>query len=556
MHWILPRRYRVVGAFVALFLFTMIVIRPQLGFVLFPQDDAESVALKVSAPLGTPLERTEGIIASLEEQLPGILGHDLLGITARVGHQDALGATREVGASENEGLITVYLVPRAKGRTPTAAEWSGRLKTRLRVPEDVSVVYEVSRLGPPIGRPVTIHVASNRDELRRGTAAAISRRLESLPDLVDVEVDERPGTRQIDLNPDYEKLALRGLDAEDVARTLKAAFFGIEASELRDLDDTTSYRVLFDPSARRSLGALLETPVRNRRGELVRLRDVVHPIEVPSVSRFYHREGLRTATVTADFAPESDETSGSFAARIEEEILPLYAGQPDLEVYLGGEVVETRKTTRDLGLVAILSLIGICVVIALMLGSFLEAAFVVSAVPFAIVGVLLTFFLHGKDLSMLAVIGSIGLSGVVVNASIVMVDAVHQRLRALESDDEEARQEAVIEALVARLRPVLVTSLSTLAGVLPTAYGIGGYDAMLSPMSLALGWGLAFSTLITLLLVPSLYSIAGDLRRAGVKLSESVKRPRRSEVPGDASPVGDPATGFLTRSGPQAVRER
>jgi multidrug efflux pump subunit AcrB len=524
--------------------------------VLFPQDDAESVALKVSAPLGTPLERTEGIIASLEEQLPGILGRDLLGITARVGHQDALGATREVGASENEGLITVYLVPRANGRGSTAAEWSGKLKTRLRVPQDVVVVYEVSRLGPPIGRPVTIHVASNQDELRRGTAAAISRRLESLPDLVDVEVDERPGTRQIDLNPDYEKLALRGLDADDVARTLKAAFFGIEASELRDLDDTTSYRVLFDPSARRSLGALLETPVRNRRGELVRLRDVVHPIEVPSVSRFYHREGLRTATVTADFAPESDETSGSFAALIEEEILPLYEGQPDLEVYLGGEVVETRKTTRDLGLVAILSLIGICVVIALMLGSFLEAAFVVAVVPFAVVGVLLTFFLHGKDLSMLAVIGTIGLSGVVVNASIVMVDAVHQRLRALESDDAEARQEAVIEALVARLRPVLVTSLSTLAGVLPTAYGIGGYDAMLSPMSLALGWGLAFSTLITLLLVPSLYSIAGDLRRSGVALLESAKQPLRAHASGDTSPAGDPATGFLARPGPHAARER
>jgi multidrug efflux pump subunit AcrB len=556
MRWVLPRRYRVLAGFVALFLFTMIVIRPQLGFVLFPQDDADAISLKVSTPVGTPLERTEGIVASLEEQLLRIVGEDLLAVTARIGHQDALGVTREVGASENEGLITAYLLPRANGRKLTAAEWSEALKHRLQLHPSATVVYEISRLGPPIGRPVTIHVASNDDELRRGTAAALLRRLSAMPAIVDAEVDERPGTRQIDLNPDYEKLALRGLDAEDVARTLKAAFFGLEASELRDLDDTTSYRVMFDPSARRSLAALLETPVRNRRGELVRLRDVVQPIEVPSVSRFYHREGLRTATVTADFAPGSGETAGSFAAWIEEAILPTYAGQADLEVYLGGEVVETRKTTRDLGLVAVLSLVGICVVIALMLESFLEAAFVVSVVPFAVVGVLITFFVHGKDLSMLAMVGTIGLAGVVVNASIVMVDAVHQRLRALESDDPEARQEAVIEALVARLRPVLVTSLSTLVGVLPTAYGIGGYDAILSPMSLALGWGLAFSTLITLLLVPSLYSIAGDLRLAGARLVESVRRPSRARPRREGSPATDAAPGFLVGQDSGTLRER
>ncbi|MEN8182682.1 MAG: efflux RND transporter permease subunit, partial [Myxococcota bacterium] len=356
---VLPHRYRVVGGFVALFLFTMIVIRPQLGFVLFPQDDAESLSLKVSTPVGTPLERTEGVVAALEAQLQTLMADDLLAVTARVGHQDVLGLTREVGAAENEGLITVHFVPRTRGREWTAAQWSETLKERLRVPEDVGIVYETARLGPPIGRPVTVHVASNDDETRRATAAQIAERLGLFPAVVDVEVDERPGTRQIDLNPDYQKLALRGLEAQDVALTLKAAFHGLEASELRDLDETTTYRVLFDPSARRSLDALLETPVRNSRGELVRLRDVVRPIEIPSVSRIYHREGVRTATVTADFAPGGGETAGSFAAWLERELLPGFEGRTDVEIYLGGEVVETRKTTRDLALVAVLALIGI-----------------------------------------------------------------------------------------------------------------------------------------------------------------------------------------------------
>jgi multidrug efflux pump subunit AcrB len=116
--------------------------------------------------------------------------------------------------------------------------------------------------------------------------------------------------------------------------------------------------------------------------------------------------------------------------------------------------------------------------------------------------------------SLLPLIGTIGLSGVVVNASIVMVDSVHQARRELGDGASEAeRFEVVIEAFVTRLRPVIVTSLSTFGGVLPTAYGFGGYDAVMSPMSLALGWGLALTTGVTLFLVPALYVSANDINR-------------------------------------------
>lgn len=149
-----------------------------------------------------------------------------------------------------------------------------------------------------------------------------------------------------------------------------------------------------------------------------------------------------------------------------------------------------------------------------MLGSFLEAFFVIAVVPFAAISVVLTFWLHGMNFSLLPLIGLIGLSGVVVNASIVMVDAVHQAQHGLRPGAGKAeRNDVIIEAFVTRLRPVLVTSLSTFGGVMPTAYGFGGYDAIMSPMSLALGWGLAFSSGVTLFLVPSLYVAANDINR-------------------------------------------
>jgi len=165
-----------------------------------------------------------------------------------------------------------------------------------------------------------------------------------------------------------------------------------------------------------------------------------------------------------------------------------------------------------MGIAALLSVLGIGLVIALMLGSFLEAIFVVSVIPFSVAGVLLAFYLHGAPLSMFALLGSIGLAGVVVNASIVMVDAIHRRLRERGACDAETRRECIIEAVVSRLRPIIVTTFTTLGGVFPMAYGIGGRDAIVSPMSLALGWGLVFSTGVTLLLLPILYTLANDLR--------------------------------------------
>jgi len=510
----LARRGRVVVGFFGALVVVLAGIAPRMPVVLYPQDDSEAVFVKLSMPLGTPLQRTEAVMASIERQLPTIMGDDLTASTGRVGHQDtnarlSVGGI-ERGSAENEALITARV--RRQGRRIHAPEWVEILPRELVVPPDAELLFEAEYQGPPAGRQVVIHVASNDDDIRRPVALEVSEWLRGIDGITNVEIDERPGTPQIELNLDYERLALRGLDPEDVARTIQLAFHGMVASEHRELDETTEFRVMLDPSARGSLDALLDLPVRARTGRLVLLRDVVTPVEVPAVSRIYHRDGRRAATVSAGLKAHSEMTPISFAARIEAELLPRYEGRGDLEVSIGGEPVETRKATGSIGTAALLAFGGIALVIALMLGSFLEAAFVVSIVPFAIAGVILAFFLHRQPLSMFAMMGGIGLAGVVVNASIVMVDAVHRRLQSIPREAQEERLAALIDAVVGRLRPIVVTTLTTLGGVLPMAYGIGGYDAIVAPMSLAIGWGLALSTLVTLFLVPTLYTLASDVR--------------------------------------------
>jgi multidrug efflux pump subunit AcrB len=517
---LLKLRWLVLLGFVAILVLTMGVVRPRMGFNLFPQDDSEALFIKVTMPQGTPIEQTEAAVAAVERQLPILIGDDLQAVTARIGHRDALALDRDTGAAAHEAVVSALFHPLDRQRS--SDEWAQILGDRLVVPAGAELVFEPKRLGPPVGRPVTLHVAANDDELRRSTAMAASQWLRDVEGIVDTEIDERPGVRQIDLDLDHDKLAMRGLDARTVATSLTAAFHGLEVSEHRDLDETTRFRVQLEPAARAELDDLLDLEIRTRVGSLVALRDLVHPVEVAAVARIHHRNGVRTATVTAGFAPQSGLDAGSMAKRIETELIPgLLAASPgagaraELNPYLGGEATQTAKTTGDLQRAGIVAVIGILLVIALILESFLDAVFVIAVIPFGAAGVFLAFFAHGKPLSMFAMMGIIGLAGVVVNSAIVMVDAIKQRWRAHAKDGEGDRNDLMIEAVVERLRPVLVTTMTTCGGVFPTAYGLGGYDAMLSPMSLALGWGLVFATAITLVLVPCLVEVGQDVRRAG-----------------------------------------
>ena len=527
---LLAIRLPVVLSFIALLIFIFAAIAPQVPFVLFPQDDARSLYLKVSAPIGTPIEQTEAIITSIEQQIIELTGEELTAVTARVGHQDAEQADRERGEAENQGVVTAIF--RDLDRLHSNVKWIEILQARLVVPDDVTLLFQSEYIGPPTDQPVTLHLMSNDDQLRRSVALEVSQFLADQPGLVEIDIDERPGTPQLDLNLDYEKLAMLGLDPQDVSQTLAAAFHGIEASEHRSIKDTTKLRVQFDPAARIDLTGLLDTPIRARDGSLVLLRSVVSPVEIPAVNRIFHRDGFRSSTIRASFSPDSDHTALSFAQFMRDELLPTYSGA-DLEFTIGGEAQRTEETTGEIGSAAILVVLGIGVVIWLLLGSFIEAVFVMIVIPFAIAGVILTFFLHDKQLSMTAMMGAIGLAGVVVNASIVMVDSIHRRIA---ERSDEPNDELVIEAVVERLRPILVTTLTTLGGVLPTAYGIGGYDSIVSPMSLALGWGLAFSTVVTLFLVPPLYSIARDLsrgRQVSTQLAAQEGQGERVVKPGD-----------------------
>jgi multidrug efflux pump subunit AcrB len=499
--WVLPHGGKVALLFGALFVFSVHHAATSMPVMLFPQDDSDAVFVKVRMPLGTPIERTEAALSALEKQVPQIVGKDLEGVTARVGHLEVERTLRNQGSAEHEGFITAYLT---NEREYSAHIWIERLREDLAIPAEAEVILEPKRIGPPLGKPVTVHVSADDPKTRLSSANDVKSYLERLPGVIDLESDDKQGMRQMDLRLDYEGLALKRIPVETVARAIKASFFGLPVSDLKTQEGEERIRVRFDRSARTDIELLLAMPVRADDGKTYALRDVVIPVEVDALAEIHRREGVRTTTLTARIEPSSGETATSLAGRISRELLPRYGNAgPELRVYVGGEATKSAETLGEMPTVFVMAVFGIIMVVTLLTGSILQAIFVISAIPLGMIGVIWAYDTHGIAISMFAMLGITGLSGVVVNDSIVMVTSLNRRAEAAGNVTDMI--EIVAGGAAERLRPVLLTTMTTVAGVMPTAYGLGGRDALLSPMSVALGYGLIFGTAITLVLVPALY---------------------------------------------------
>ncbi|MCD4691372.1 MAG: efflux RND transporter permease subunit, partial [Calditrichales bacterium] len=239
----------------------------------------------------------------------------------------------------------------------------------------------------------------------------------------------------------------------------------------------------------------------------------------PGPSNFYHFDGERTITVTADIVKGT--TTPLLATQAVYDHFDLDKNWPGMRFVVGGEAEETQKSMVSLAIAFITAVIAIYFLLILLFNSPLQPLLVLSAIPFGIVGVIAAFVLHSQSLGFMAMMGVIGLSGVVINDSLVMVNHINN-LRKQRSGDKLIK--IVAKGSSDRLRAVIMTSLTTISGLLPLAYGIGGSEPFMEPMALALGYGLLFATPVTLVLLPCLYMISNDIRMALSRIGSFIKR--------------------------------
>jgi multidrug efflux pump subunit AcrB len=475
----------------------------RMDFVLFPSKGAHRFFINLELPMGSSLEATSQKVKEVEAIVRALPDEELENFVTKVG----MAGYPPFGQAGYYAMIAVRLTPYS-ARERSADEIVEELRSRTdRLEGYEDITYQIDAGGPPVGKPIDIKIVGTDDEGRRKLAGRVQAFLESLPGVKDVTRDDFPGKDQLEIDIDYSRLARFGLTSADVAQTAWVAYDGQQATTIRQGDEEVAYRVQLEPGFRAEERFLLNLPVPNRQGRLIRLKEVAAVRTIPGLNAYRHYEGKRATSVTSDI-----DTDVTTALEVGNAVSAQFNMEdwPGLELVVSGEAQETGESIVHLAVSFAIACVGIYFLLVLLFDSFGQPFLVLAAIPFGCIGVILALALHGEPLGFLAMVGLIGLSGVVVNDSLVLVSHLNElRKRHPQAD----LRRLIAEGTADRLRAILLTTLTTAAGVLPLAYGMGGYDLYMAPMALTLGWGLLFATLLTLMLVPSLYLIGHDVGR-------------------------------------------
>ncbi|RAP26265.1 AcrB/AcrD/AcrF family protein [Candidatus Marinamargulisbacteria bacterium SCGC AG-333-B06] len=517
-------RFRYLNLFLFIVLLTAaLMIGKTMDLVFFPADDAEEFNIKLEMDRGTPLELTLEKTLAIESLVADLSTQDIMSYVTYVGLR---GRRNERSITKRFSTIEVYLTPFSQRDSKrTAKDIVEKLRQKTDLMTGIKEIeYNIEQGGPPAGKAIEIRIAALTDQDRyTAVSTLISLLNENFDNTVtDINRNDELGKDQIELAINYEALSRYGLSVSTIMQTVSTAFRGsvITSSQLND--EKLYYRVQLDKTYRNNIATLYNLPISNAQGRLIKLSDIVTFKKKAGVPNYYHYDGDRTTTLTANlegkrYTPLEVQRTLEKLLETSPQLLPT-----GVQLDFGGRSEETANSFRELGATFMIALIGIFLLLVLLFNSLSLPFLVLLSVPFGIIGIIFAFFFHGEPLGFMAMIGSIGLTGVLVNDSLVLIYRI-QQLRALHTNDDI--QDIIAEATSDRLRPIFLTSLTTVVGVMPIAYGLSGAsDPFIAPLGLTLGWGLVFSTPLILTLLPTFYMINYDLHTFFSSIISFIKR--------------------------------
>ncbi len=479
------------------------VILPQVGSEFMPKADLGAFSVDLRLPEGTELRRTEAAVRDVEELVYSVLGDAVETVYSRVGPSGDVSAS-ETAVFEDENTATVYIrLKKDRGITTQGA--IAALSNRLAdVPElEAQFLPEQTALELTLGEeeaPLAVEISGeDLDELQKLTAEA-KRRLSRLPDLFNLQTTFEQGRPEVNVVIDRLRAGIYNIGVNQVASQLRDILEG------RTVDQWETGGELRDITLKLPKVALpqLHDITLSAGGRAVRL-DEIADIQVGTAPREIHRRNqTRIGEITAHIRPGKPFDHVVKEARLALAGLPLPA---DYRLVLSGEEEKRREAFHSLAFALILSVILVYMVLASEFESLVHPFTILLTIPLALVGSIWLFFLLGRPLNVIAYIGMIMLAGIAVNDSIILVDAVNQLRRA-----GMGRREAIVEAGHRRIRPILMTSLTTVLALLPLTFGFGEGAALRSPLALAVIGGLITSTLLTLVVIPCVYDLLDRLR--------------------------------------------
>ena len=531
-------RYVTAATAIAVFASTMGVVAG--GFIPltpFPILEGNTVTAAARLPYGTPVERTEEVRAMLEkgamDALNSVEEDGLLeGIITRVGEGPVSGGPVSGPAASGSHLLTIEMeLVGSENRDISATTIEQAWEQAVPPIAGLDSLTFNANIGPSGDADIEVQLTHTDYDVLIEAAGELANKLSEYSDLTGIQSSYASGKEQYNyaLKPAASTL---GITANDVARQLRAAFFGSEA--LREQRGRNEVKVLarLPREQRTSLFDLEQLRIRTPQGGYVPLAEIAVLTPTISPTDVIRENGKRVVTVSARLAPGVASTQtvvDDLTTTVFDDLRDKHAG---LELGFSGSQADLGESLTYLGLYFLVALIVIFALLAIPFKSYLQPFLIMfGAIPMGIVGAIWGHIFLGYELSMVSMFGIVALSGVVINDSLVLIDAANSfRRKNMDADPLDA----IIWAGTRRLRPILLTSLTTFFGLMPLIFETSVQAKFIIPMAISLGFGILFGTVVILILVPSLYLILEDLIWSGQAASKWVF----GESRGDETPSG------------------
>lgn len=479
-------------------------------FSFFPKVEGDVIKVSARMPYGTSVEQTAEVQKIIEE-----IGKKTLeeagGSKVYRGMYTTLGqgAESRQGATVGSHLVAieVSLTP-SEERTVTSNELAARWQESLPSIPGIENIQFSTDVGPGAGSPIDVQLTSTELEPLIEASTEITSTLRGYPSLRGINNSYSSGKKQLDFQL-RDQARMMNLTSSDVARQMRGAFFGDEAIREQVGRQERQTKLRLPKAERMSEFDISQFRVQTQMGSYVPLEEVATFERSSAPTSITRENGIRVINISADLAPEvvsPTEVINSLQADVFPKIKEKY---PDIEVNLAGQQREQAETFANLGPNYMVALFVIYALLAIPFRSYIQPFIIMSAIPFGFVGAVLGHLIMGYEMSIISMFGIVALTGVVVNDSLVLIDSTNRYHK-----EGKPPIEAIQMGAKRRLRPIVLTSLTTFLGLAPMILETSMQARFLIPMAISLGFGVIFATVIILLVVPSLYMIQQDVQNA------------------------------------------
>lgn len=510
--WVLHHRWTVVFLSALVLVGSIILAKTNMQFQLFPAVAVDQYLVRVTAKPGTNLNDLRGYMKRVDSDIRKYVNSEYLEstiISSGQTQRDAGDPLTQRGS--RFGQIRVLYTPAVLRPEHNAVKdlryFEHNLPSNF---PDLEIAFELVKPGPPTGRALEIEISSKDGVSNEKVAENLILFLKEVKGVTTIESGLQPGDNEIHVVLDKSLAAYAGVNLETAASHIRASVDGLRVTTTRygteEIDVTIRY-----PDDVEDIKALQKLHVPNNRGGLIPLSSISQFDEKVGFTTIRHKDGLRVIRVFANI-DETQTSSIKLNKLVADNKAIWLAGYKNkVKINFGGEAEKNDESFKDLAFSFLFALIAIFFLLAIQFNSLGYPLIVMLAIPFGVVGVILSFYLHDilwkpMPLSFFSTMGMVALTGVVVNSSMILLVFI-QRAR----EEGMEAMEAILLAGRRRLRAVVLTAATTVVGLLPTAYGWGGTDPFVAPMALALSWGLAFATLITLIVIPAALAVSIDI---------------------------------------------